>query len=350
MAKKTIDDVMAQYAAEEEAAGRSVNVPQEETNGPADALKRVVTSSSPQASKLAEEARQHVENSKSLKEAQEIAREEIINERIERGHGYIDVPLMDLPSQGVFYPEGTSIKIRAVHGVEIRHWSMISETELSEIDDALNRIIERCAIITFPNGQLANWKDLKEIDRFYLIIAIREFTFGESNKLEVMVSETDSIAVERGNIQFINIPDTIMKYYNSELRCFTFNTKTPAAGETLNIYLPSVGVTQWLKNYVQRKANAREQFDEDFIRIAPMLIKDYRGLNDNTYKRLIQSSYNFGSYEWSLLSAVKDVIERAVSPKLKYIDQSGAEQEAPLNFRGGLKAIFLDNVAEELGL
>jgi len=52
--------------------------------------------------------------------------------------------------------------------------------------------------------------------------------------------------------------------------------------------MPSIGVTKWLKSYMQRKSQRQEQFDQDFITVAPLLIKDYRNLNDSTYADLIK--------------------------------------------------------------
>src|ERR1035437_9901756 len=99
--------------------------------------------------------------------------------------GYQKIPIQDLPTQGLFYPEGTEIFIRAANGGEIRHWSTLDDGDLSSLDDMLNYVIERC--VTYKTtGAYSSWKDIKEVDRFYLILAIREYTFfkGE-NKLQV---------------------------------------------------------------------------------------------------------------------------------------------------------------------
>jgi hypothetical protein len=203
--------------------------------------------------------------------------------------------------------------------------------------------------ISFPNGQ-ANWKDLKEIDRFYIILAIRDFTFtAGNNELRIKTSENTEVVVHKDDVSFIDLGDKIQKYYNDEKRCFTFPVKNPAIGH-INIYMPSVGVTQWLKSYIRKKSQRQEQYDQDFITIAPMLISDFRKLNDNTYADLIRQTMNWGPYEWSLVSKVKGIIQNAITPKLKYIDESGAEQETPLNFQGGIKAIFNVNLDEELDL
>lgn len=337
--KKTIEDVMAEYAAKEEKNGGAI--PSQKTS-PA---KRVQDT-------FAEEAQEIANNRVSLAEAQAARREEIKAEQRSIGMGYVEIPVEDLPSGGIFYPQGTRINIRAASGGDIRHWSMMNETELSQIDDALNYIIERCVTISFPaNAGVATWKDLKEIDRFYLIIAVRDFTFTEGhNELKIAINENENVVVKKDNISFIDLPEKILEHYNAEKRCFTFKAKTPSVGE-INIYMPSVGVTQWLKSYIERKSRAQEAFDRDFITVAPMLIRDYRALTDKSYGDLIFQSMSYGIYEWSLISKVKGILERAITPKMVYNDESGAEQETPLNFRGGIKAIFTDNDLDEvLGL
>ena len=70
----------------------------------------------------------------------------------------------------------------------------------------------------------------------------------------------------------------------------------------------------------------------------------------NIVADLIRQTMNWGPYEWSLVSKVKGIIQNSITPKLKYIDESGAEQETPLNFQGGIKAIFNINLDEELDL
>ncbi len=107
-----------------------------------------------------------------LEEAQEAKRKEVLDEIHQNGLGYLPIDVKDLPTKGIFYPEGTRLFIRAATGGEIRHWSQTNESELTEIDDSLNYMLERCLSIRIP-GKIGDWKDLKEIDRFYVILAIR---------------------------------------------------------------------------------------------------------------------------------------------------------------------------------
>ena len=94
--------------------------------------------------------------------------------------GYLKIDVASLPTQGMFYPEGTEIRIRAARGEEIKHWSTMNDqdlNQLSQVDDILNYIIERCVSVKLPGIMGGNWKDLKDVDRFYLLLAVREFTF-----------------------------------------------------------------------------------------------------------------------------------------------------------------------------
>lgn len=253
--------------------------------------------------------------------------------------GYQKIPINSLPTQGLFYPENTEIIIRAARGEEIKHWSTMNDQDLSQIsavDDIISYIIEKCVSIKIP-GVIATWKDLKDIDRFYLLLAVREYTFLKGdNELMVPISEGKEIPVVKEMIDFINIPEKLMKYYSSEKRCFSFELEN----KTINMYIPSLGVSQWVKNYAQAKAAAREGFDKDFILFAPMLINDFRKLSQRAYEEMVESSSTWTIKEWSLISFVRDTIAAEAEPKFKYNDENGVEVSTPLTFRGGIKAIF----------
>lgn len=255
--------------------------------------------------------------------------------------GYLKIAVDTLPTRGLFYPEGTEISIRAARGGEIKHWSTMNDqdiNQLSQVDDILNYIIEKCVSVRLPGVVGGNWKDLKDVDRFYLLLAVREFTFinGE-NELMVPISEGKEIPVTKEMIDFIKIPDEIMRYYDNTTRCFAFRLKT---GRTINMYIPSLGATQWLKNYAQAKANAREGFDTDFILYAPMLIGDFRRLSQRAYEEMVTESQGWSTAEWSLIAHVRDTLTAAAEAKITYQNEDGADVNVPLTFRGGIKALF----------
>jgi hypothetical protein len=262
-------------------------------------------------------------------------------EKISLGNqiGWDKLNVKDLPTQGFFYPEGAEIAIRAATTGEIRHWSTLNEDDLSSLDDMLNYILERCCTIKFPGDSLSSWKDIKEVDRFYILLAIRERTFvkGE-NVLQVKVSETKKIDVSKDMVDYITFDDRLMSYYNPEKRSISLKFKT---GKTLDVNLPSVGVTNWLKNYINRKQRQQESFDQDFLNFAPFVIKDWRGLNDASYERFVYESQNWSNAEISMLTEIRRIFADTINPVIKYRDEQGGERIIPLNFQGGIKSILL---------
>lgn len=325
------------------------------TNDDAEALIAKMKENMPKAAQ--QNMREDVRRSygEELAEAQEERRAQIQEEIHQNGLGYLQLKVQDLPTKGIFYPTGTKLFIRAATGGEIRHWSQTNETELSDIDDSLNYILERCLSVRFPDsvGLLADYKDLKEIDRFYVILAIRDFTFPDgNNELMIKISEKEQIPLKKDNIDFIKFENKIMKFYDEANKCFTVQNFVSKQGreihlkKPLHIYMPSVGVDKWLKDYINRKANLREMIDQDFVKMAPLLIKDHRGLNDDKYREIIESCDHFGIAEYSIIEQFRRVLSSATNPRFIYQDKEGMEQSAPLNFQGGIKSLFLYSMDE----
>jgi len=252
--------------------------------------------------------------------------------------GWQRLPISDLPTRGLFYPEGAEIAIRSATGAEIRHWSTLDENDLSALDDMLNYILERCATFKTP-GSVSSWKDMKEVDRFYVLLAIREFTFIKGdNNLQVSISETKKMDVSKDMISFIEFDENLMERYDAQKRCFVLKFKN---GRSIDVDVPSIGVTSFIKNYFLRKQKMQEPVDQDFIRFAPFVIREWRGLSDASYSKIVEDSNQWGITEISVLNKIRAMLGESVNPVIRYTDEGGMEHTAPLNFLGGIKSIFL---------
>ncbi len=257
--------------------------------------------------------------------------------------GWIKVNLSNLPTQGAFYPQGTEITIRAALSSEIRHWSTIDEEDLFGIDDACNRIAEKCTKIRFQ-GHLGSFKDIKELDRFFLIFAIREFTFkrGENN-LSVSFKCKDCDKVSNKNITKEMIPhyipdEKLQERFSEEERCFHLNLKN---GDHLKLFLPSLGVMDFIKSFVKNKAQKGEDYDKPFIRWAPFLFPDWKNLTEKVYQTAVQDSMTWSNEKISVANWFVSAMEKTVSSNLKSKCDCGSEVTAPLTFPGGVKSLFL---------
>lgn len=257
--------------------------------------------------------------------------------------GWIRVKPETIPSRGVFYPEGTEITIRAASAGEIRHWSTLDEDDLLSIDDSLNRIVDKCCKVKFPR-QYGSYKDLKEIDRFFIVFAIREYTFkrGE-NSLNVTFScdcgKTESVPMRKEMLSYFEPSEDLMSRFSNDERCFHLKLKN---GEELRLYMPSLGVMMFIKTYITEKNKKNEEYDKPFLRWAPFLFPDWKMLNMSTYNQLLQESYAWSIDKISVLGWFVDKMQKSVNSNLKYeCSGCGAEVEAPINFPGGIKSLFL---------
>lgn len=256
--------------------------------------------------------------------------------------GWKNVPLENLPSQGLFYEINTQVAIRAAGVAEIRHWSTIDENDLLGVDDMLNFIIEKCCRIKVP-GKPGTYKDLKEIDRFYLIFAIRDFTFknGE-NKMYVNAADEEGVEekveVTKDIIDYFNPDEKLMNYFDKDRRCFDIKMKN---GENFQIYFPSLGIMMFIKNFIKAKQQQGQNFDKAFVKYAPFLFSDWKGLSQASYDKAVHESYSWTLQKISVLDKIVEMLSASVNPQIRYMTSAGGEAVAPLNFRGGIKSLFL---------
>jgi len=271
--------------------------------------------------------------------------------------GWKPIPVENLPSQGMFYPIGTKMYIRAAEVAEVRQFSTIDENDPLDMDDKLNMLMEKCLKIEYPE-RIALWKDLKEEDRFYLIFAIRELTFEEGeNKLYVNMrcgmtckgdgTYQEKVDMTKENFQYYNIDPVLMRYYSEKERCFVISD--PKVG-TLKIYVPSLGITTFIKNFVRERLQQGDYYDKPFLKVAPFLFEDWRGLNDDKYKKMQIDSVGWSHFKWSLLIRAIEMIRFGVKMQItRQCNKCGAEVGAPITFPGGVKSLLVvSNPFEQL--
>jgi len=258
--------------------------------------------------------------------------------------GWIRVKPDTLPSQGLYYPASTEITIRSAMAAEIRHWSTIDEEDIFNMDDALNKIIEKCCKIKFGNS-IASYKDIKEIDRFFLVFAIRELTFKQGeNQLNISFNcsncgTVDERSISKEMLSYYTPSPELATRFNEDERCFHLKLTN---GEELKLYLPSLGVMNYIKGYVKDKIQNKVEYDKAFLKWAPFLFSDWRGLNDAYYTKALQDSYSWGTDKISVADWFVKHMQETIKPEiLNNCSVCGEATALPINFRGGIKSLFL---------
>lgn len=352
MSKEINESELAQYAASVEgadAAKDSIEMPAQQTNsiGSAENVAKLR-----EAAQAAQAEREAISNAELKEEVNKRVRQEAIN----KGTTLAPIPVDQLPSKGMFYPVGTQIYINAATLNDIKRWTSMDETDSSDILEKMQSVLESCCKITFGGDSLvrANWKDILDIDRLYLLFAIHDYTFPQGhNDIRVKLNEKDDVILRKENVKYVQFSDKLMKYYDEKLRCFVFPVRNTAAfaktDGKMRIYMTNIGVATFFTDYIRTCEQRQDSYDKDFIQYAPLLIKDWRGLNNDKYFDLIDSTYEWGTYEWSLISKIVSVLkESSITPVLQYKDAGGTEREAPLNFRDGFKGIFQQSLDIDL--
>jgi hypothetical protein len=263
--------------------------------------------------------------------------------------GWHEVPMSSLPSMGKFYPVDAVLKIRAAKVAEIRHFSTIDETNLLDVDEKLNSIIESCTNITSKTIRLS-YKDLCEEDRFVIILSIRDLTFPEpENSLKVDWSDSNDkkheVEIKREYFEYFNIPEEVEKYYSVEDRGYLIKTKS--FGEIF-MRPPSIGVMQEITRYIKDRRDKDQKIDQSLIQIAPYVATDWRRFNQKRLFELEVEMNGWDNKQYLLLYKLAEQIKVGIKPEMKVIIED-EEALIPINFRDGIKSLFIvQDIAGEL--
>lgn len=264
--------------------------------------------------------------------------------------GYHPIPLVNLPSAGDFYPEGTEISIRSAKVAEIRHFSTIDETNVLDVDDKLNNIVEACTRILCGTRKMS-YKDLCEEDRFFILLSIRDLTFPEpESKLTVdhissKTNEKVTVDIKKEYFQYFQIPDTLRKYYDSDSKSFLIETKSFGI---IEMRPPTIGIMQKMTSHIRERQKNGGKIDQSVLQIMPYLVKEWRGFTDNDIFKFEVEMNGWSNKKYSLIYKLAEQMKIGIQPNM--LVQVGDDEEVvPISFRDGIKSLFIvQDIAGEL--
>ena len=258
--------------------------------------------------------------------------------------GYHEIWSSNFPSKGLFYPENARFFIRAASVKEIRHFSTMNDEDPYSVDEALTEIVKGCLMMRYP-GKQASFKDLKEEDRIYVIMTIRELTFAEGeNRIAIPKScdecnHDNEFILGKDSFEATDIPESMMKYYDPELKKFTVQTKS--SGD-ITIAPPAIGVMMEVTKWIKKQREEGKKLDASFVKLLPYLIQDWRGFNSETIKNLEVEFLQWSATKYQTYNKISEWVKVGVKEELKkYCDKCGSEVTAPVSFPGGIKSLFV---------
>ena len=265
--------------------------------------------------------------------------------------GYHDMNVEDLPSGGVFYQDSMKISIRSATVMEVRHFSTIDEQNLLDVDEKMNYILKSCTRISGVKGKTLSYKDLCEEDRFFVILSIRDLTFPEPESALTLEhrdskGKTHNINIDKKYFQYFNIPTELEKYYSDEAKTFSVETKSFG---TINMKPPSIGVMEQMTAYIKTQRDEGIDIDTSILQIMPYLVGEWRGFNKKKIFEFEIEMNGWSSKKYSLMFKLAEKMRIGVQPNM-LVNLNGEEDvEIPINFRDGIKSLFIiQDIAGEL--
>jgi len=260
--------------------------------------------------------------------------------------GWKTIPVENLPSQGKFYPDDVKITMRSASNKEVRHYSTIDEDDFLDVDDKLNFIVENCIKISSNSFQTRmSSKDLLEIDRFYLLLCVRDYTFPDNeNKLKMNITcnrcgHNDQLEITRDRLNYFTLDPFLLERYDKAIGGFKIETKE---GQKWNLFMPTIGTSTALKNIRRNRQNNNQSIDPFFFTYALLIFSDWRKINDVTYKDKEQDSHGWSNKKISVMNALAEKFKSSVDLNIKnQCTACGTEVASPFYFQGGWKALFL---------
>lgn len=260
-----------------------------------------------------------------------------------------NIPLANLSSEGFGYPIGTEISIRPADVEEIKYYSVIDENDRLDMDDKLNHILSKCCRIKWRGGPLSHY-DIHYEDRFYLIMAIRDYTFPKGeNRIFLPAQKNctgndcnipDSIELRSSVLDSFKLSSEIKSKFNTESMCFHLSPKNGGVG--LELFIPSVGVTTIIRKIISSKKSRNKKYDESFAEVAPYIIPNWRDLDEQVYDMHERASKEWDIMQLSIADQVSKLIKFSTKSEIRFnCEKCGGEVTAPLTFRGGFRSFFI---------
>lgn len=234
-----------------------------------------------------------------------------------------NLPLENLPSKGMFYPDGAELTFRAATAAEIRHWSTMDESDVLDVDDKLNFIIEKCTRFKISGGKTwLSWRDIVEVDRLFIIFLIHEITFTEGqNELLAKISCTstacvntedgysDEVRVKSNMLQVFDLPEELMQWYSPKYKCFeVVSTKL---NETFYLYMPTLGTVERLRKRISELRSQDQTIDKSLIKVAPYVIQDWTTFDRAAYSQLANESISWHINKFTFITVFAEQMKAA---------------------------------------
>jgi hypothetical protein len=261
---------------------------------------------------------------------------------------FFNIDVKELPC-GKFYPRGTLVMVRPAKTKEIQSYSMVDDNNFYDVIEKMNDILRSCVRVKYSNGEIGSYLDIKDQDRIFLILMIRELTFQKGNILAVSSTCADcntdnQIELIRKNFRFHEFDEKLMKYYNQSTNSFIFKTKN---GKEFEISPPNIGLQRSFTEYIIKENNDKKAPNLSFLKIIPFMM---RGKNSVKYEEIKKSLEEFEKIEdmsFQFLNQAVSKMTFGIKQLSHNCTSCGVEIRTDMQFPNGSSGIFVIHDAFE---
>lgn len=260
---------------------------------------------------------------------------------------FISVDVRQLPC-GQFYPDGTSLLIRAAQVKEIQSYSMVDDNNFYDVIEKMNDMLASCVRIKFSDGKMGTFLDIKDQDRLFLIFMIRELTFQNGTSLSIKskcnCGENCEIELKRSNFRFHIIDEKLKGFYNKKINSFYFKTKN---GKEFSLTPPTIGLQKSFTEYIIKENSEQRKPNMAFLKIIPFMLE---GRNSITQEGIVSKLNEFESMDdisFQFLNSAVSKMTFGIKELVKNCGSCGLEVRANMQFPNGASGIFVIHDAFE---
>jgi hypothetical protein len=268
--------------------------------------------------------------------------------------GWTDFNRKLLGERNIFYPESWQFRIRPATVEAIRNWSTIDENDPNLIDDVFTEILKSCVMIVTPDGPIP-YTNIREWDRFYFILQVREYTFtGENNGTVRNLEIPDECPNCENEIKFnvtseglmFDMPDPeVMKYYDPETCVWTIDPEEfDVEGDVINFYLPTLEKRANIKAWMISRLQAKKKVDQTFIKFLPWMAPKISKDTTVAARQIKDYETKFKNLDAEMFSLMDEIINNIqVTQNSKILMKCpfcGEEATTDIQFQDGIRTIF----------
>ena len=262
--------------------------------------------------------------------------------------GYLSVDLKMLPL-GIFYKNGTQIKIKAASVIEVQSYSVVDDANMIDVTEKMNQMLSSCVKVIHPNGTIGSYKDLKDGDRIFIIFMIRELTFQQgcnlakdaqcqscSNNFKINFRATGN-AIQPKTFVCYDMDDRLRKYYNESTKSFSITIDD----EVYQLAPPCIGIQESFFNEIKKNVQSEKTPNVSFMKIVPYLLWDRNSITDEGIKKKEEEFKRMNMKTFQTLNKMVDLMKFGIKELVQPCPKCGSEVHTSMTFPDGASGIFL---------